>query len=171
MVLLFAFFLSSIRFISFHLYIRHIYIELLSYALLQGQRRFKEAVQSRGQQQVRESWSDPLSQSKSKQMDEGVILRRRCESRSSRRSRRRRIPFFLTAFCVLVSLLLGVGVKGDGGSASSSQKGSGGPNKSKAAKKQKPVVALGPQELLDHVEYWTSDVAVFFYAPWCPYCK
>jgi len=41
----------------------------------------------------------------------------------------------------------------------------------KTKKKQKPVVSLSSEELLDHLEEWTTDVAIFFYAPWCPYCK
>lgn len=38
-------------------------------------------------------------------------------------------------------------------------------------RKETGVVSLSSAELLSHIEGWTTDVAVFFYAPWCPYCK
>lgn len=37
--------------------------------------------------------------------------------------------------------------------------------------KRKAVVSLTSEELLEHLEFWSTDVALFFYAPWCPYCK
>jgi len=46
-----------------------------------------------------------------------------------------------------------------------------GPFGGQKTKKQKPVVSLTSEELLDHLEEWNTDLAIFFYAPWCPYCK
>jgi thiol-disulfide isomerase/thioredoxin len=37
--------------------------------------------------------------------------------------------------------------------------------------KPAPLKSLTFDELVKHLEVWTTDVAVLFYAPWCPYCE
>lgn len=74
------------------------------------------------------------------------------------------LPLLLVLLlCLLCLLLLPVPSHGATTTTSTTQ--------TKTKKKQKPVVSLSSEELLDHLEEWTTDVAIFFYAPWCPYCK
>lgn len=62
-----------------------------------------------------------------------------------------------------------VGARAAAASAQQQQR-KGGQGKEKQGKR-KAVVSLTSEEMLEHLEFWSQDVAVFFYAPWCPYCK
>jgi thiol-disulfide isomerase/thioredoxin len=70
---------------------------------------------------------------------------------------------------LLRSLLAIAALAGAAGSQAASKGGWG--SKRTARKGRPPVHQLTPVELLEHLEVWTTDLAVMFYAPWCPYCK
>jgi hypothetical protein len=99
--------------------------------------------------------------------------RRSGEQPRERRRRRKQSPALLALVLLGTALLLAyaaVGARAAAAAGKQKQKGAGQGKEGKGGKR-KAVVSLTSEELLEHLEFWSTDVALFFYAPWCPYCK